>query len=92
MPASGNGDHLSPKSILLYVYTSIAASVKNPFRRTIERNHKWNYLNFSFFHLKLFLFFHQLQIKKKIKTSFGLIDFAESLNFGNILKKTAKKA
>ena len=30
--------------------TSIAARIKNPFRRTSEHNHSYNYLNLLFFH------------------------------------------
>ena len=41
-------DSASPKMVI----TSIAACIKNPFRKTSEHNHRYDYLNFPFFHEK----------------------------------------
>ena len=37
--------------------TSIAAWIKNPFQRTTEHNHSYNYVNFSFFHQNFYFSF-----------------------------------
>ena len=33
-----------------HLYTGVAAWIKNPFRRTSEHNHSYNYMNFSYSH------------------------------------------
>ena len=46
----------------MYHCTSIAHWIKNPLRRMSEHNHKYNYLNFSFFHQKKSTFLLTLNI------------------------------
>ena len=68
----------------IFLHTSIAACNKNPFRRTSEHNHRYNYLKFSFILLKysgysLIDFDVMLQIQSS--------EFIKSLNFGSNLKR-----
>ena len=77
--------------------------VENTLRRTSEHNHRYNYLNYSFFHQKKYLFLSTSNLFW-IKTKYCLKDsdvvfpmqsseFTISVNFGsNSRKKTANKS
>ena len=77
--------------------TNIAHWIKNPFRRTSEHNHKYNYLNFLFFHkkksvfyqLQIFLFYNKngcSLIDFDVVFSMQSLEFTKQLNFGSISK------
>ena len=58
----------------LNIITSIAHWIKTILRRTSKHNDKYNYLNFSFFH-KIISVFYYLKTYFLLKTDCSLIDF-----------------
>ena len=45
----------------MHIYTIVASWIENPFRRTSEHNHIYNYLNFSFFALEIIPFINKIE-------------------------------